>query len=297
MDPALRLEYIHEAERILVQDDTAILPLYFTDRLSLIKPGIQPYFGPLIANLNLWSTVPTNNPPTDVVITAPVDPLPLTELVTVQVDFSDPDENDEHTVVIDWGDTTTTNITVTGLSTVAVHQYQSAGVYTITAIVTDLAGEAALGAFQYVVIYDPEGGFVTGGGWITSPLGAYTPDPTLTGKATFGFVSKYKKGASVPTGNTEFQFQAAGLNFKSTSYDWLVVAGSKAKYKGSGTLNGYGAYGFMLSAIDGTPDRFRIKIWDQFSGEVVYDNQLGAADDADPVTAIGGGAIVVHKAK
>jgi len=30
---------------------------------------------------------------------------------------------------------------------------------------------------------------------------------------------------------------------------------------------------------------------------VVYDNQLGAADNADPTTAIGSGSIVVHKAK
>jgi len=40
-----------------------------------------------------------------------------------------------------------------------------------------------------------------------------------TGKATFGFVSKYKKGATVPTGNTEFVFKAADLNFHSTSHD------------------------------------------------------------------------------
>ena len=77
-----------------------------------------------------------------------------------------------------------------------------------------------------VVVYDPEGGFVTGGGWVDSPQGAYVPDPSLTGKATFGFVSKYKKGASVPTGQTEFQFKAGDLNFHSTSYDWPLVTGS-----------------------------------------------------------------------
>jgi hypothetical protein len=30
---------------------------------------------------------------------------------------------------------------------------------------------------------------------------------------------------------------------------------------------------------------------------VIYDNQLGAADTADPVTTIGGGSIVIHKEK
>ncbi len=68
------------------------------------------------------------------------------------------------------------------------------------------------------------------GGWITSPAGAYVLDTTLAGKATFGFVSKYQKGATVP-GNTEFQFKVADLNFKSTSYDWLVVAGHRLNTK------------------------------------------------------------------
>ena len=71
------------------------------------------------------------------------------------------------------------------------------------------------------VVYDPSGGFVTGGGWIDSPAGAYSPDEELTGKANFGFVSKYQQGASVPTGQTEFQFKAADLNFHSTDYQWL----------------------------------------------------------------------------
>ena len=33
-------------------------------------------------------------------------------------------------------------------------------------------------------------GFVTGGGWINSPVGAYVPDPELAGRANFGFVFK-----------------------------------------------------------------------------------------------------------
>ena len=125
-----------------------------------------------------------------------------------------------------------------------------------------------------------------------------------TGKATFGFVAKYKKGAKAPTGVTEFQFQVADLNFHSDTYQWLVVAGPKAQFKGDGTINGAGNYGFMLSAIDAalTPstevDKFRIKIWDKDDGDtIVYDNQMGADDDADPATDIGGGSIVIHKAK
>jgi len=46
----------------------------------------------------------------------------------------------------------------------------------------------------------------------------------LIGKAHFAFVSKYKKGATTPTGETSFQFKVAALNVTSQSYDWLVVS-------------------------------------------------------------------------
>jgi hypothetical protein len=196
---------------------------------------------------------------------------------------------------LNWGDEISSAGTVNGYFITDTHAYTIPGVYTLTLTVSDEDGGVAIEFFQYVVVYDPEGGFVTGGGWIWSPEGAYVPDPSLTGKANFGFVSKYKKGANVPTGNTEFQFKVADLNFKSTSYDWLVIAGTKAMYKGTGTINGEGEYGFMLSAIDGSPDKFRIKIWDKATEAVVYDNQLGVADGIDPVTELGGGSIVVHK--
>ncbi|MHA6247794.1 T9SS type A sorting domain-containing protein, partial [Pontibacter sp. CAU 1760] len=159
------------------------------------------------------------------------------------------------------------------------------------------------GAAAYFSVFDPTAGFVTGGGWIESPLGAYTVDKTAKGKANFGFNSQYKKGSNVPTGNTEFQFQAGNLNFRSTSYNEgsLVVAGTKAIYKGTGTINGSGNYGFMVSIVDGNAtggdgkDRFRMKIW-EMSGTVVYDNQMG--DDnailASESTLLGGGSIVIH---
>jgi hypothetical protein len=114
-------------------------------------------------------------------------------------------------------------------------------------------------------------------------------------------VSKYKKGANVPTGQTEFQFKVADLYFCSTSYDWLVVAGDKAQFKGSGTINGTGDYGFMLTAIDGetkdNPDKFRIKIWDKSGGTIIYDNKIDSDDYSNDGTELGGGNIIIHKQK
>ena len=56
----------------------------------------------------------------------------------------------------------------------------------------------------------------------------------------------------------------------------------------------------MISTIDGElkedVDTFRIKIWDKDDNDVVvYDNQVGASDDADPTTTLGGGEIKIHK--
>ena len=150
-------------------------------------------------------------------------------------------------------------------------------------------------------VYDPSAGFVTGGGWINSPAGAYRDNTSLTGKANFGFVSKYTNGRTIPTGNTEFQFQTAGFNFSSTVYEWLVVSGAMAQYKGSGTINGSGDYGFLLSAVDGAisggggTDKFRIKVWNKTTGAVIYDNNYGASDTSTPTTVLGGGSIVIHK--
>jgi len=184
------------------------------------------------------------------------------------------------------------------------HMYSEPGVYTVQLTLRDEFGQFTTSTYEYVVVYDPTAGFVTGGGWIDSPPGAFAPAPSLTGKATFGFVSKYKRGAQTPSGNTEFQFKAGDLNFYSDSYDWLVIADHKAMYKGTGTMNGVGNYGFLLSAVDAalTPsidvDLFRIKIWDRDNGDaLIYDNQLGDADDADPATPIGGGSIVIHSGK
>ena len=125
------------------------------------------------------------------------------------------------------------------------------------------------------------------------------------GKASFGFVSKYKKGSTEPSGDTQFHFKAGNLKFKSSEYEWLtiVIAGAKAQYKGVGTINGEGDYGFMITAFDAdlndndshTEDKFRIKIWDVVSEEIVYDNKRGETDDSDEATAIGGGSIVIHK--
>lgn len=179
------------------------------------------------------------------------------------------------------------------------------GIYFVTLTVNDSCGAApgsanTVGALTaFVVIFDPSAGFVTGGGWFTSPAGDYPANPSLTGKATFGLDIKYH--STTPTGQTEFQFQAANIDLHSTSYDYLVVTSPKAQFQGSGTINRAGNFGFLVSAIEGDlsggggTNKIRIKIWDKNNGNaVVYDSQIGDPDTADPTTVLGGGSIKIH---
>ena len=253
------------------------------------------------------ATVTVNNlPPVVTSVEGPAAPLALGSSATVSVTFGDVGTLDTHIVQISWDDgTADTILSSGGFTRTASHTYAAAGVYTVGITVTDDDTGVATALFQYIVIHDPIGGFVTGGGWIISPPGAYVADPSLSGKATFGFVAKPKSGTTVPSGETQFQLHVAKFKFRSTVYEGLMIAGPTAQFTGSGTVNGSGNYGFIVTATDGQivggfgVDEFRIRIWDKATGIVVYDNVLGALDAigaANP-QEIGGGSIVIHKAK
>src|SRR5207249_3392345 len=195
--------------------------------------------------------------------------------------------------------------------------YTKAGVYIIKVIVTDKDGGASTEyVYRYFVVYDPNGGFVTGGGWIISPAGACVTG-VVSGlcngspagsKANFGFVSKYAKGSTtVVDGETEFQFKDGNINFHSSSYTAtsLVISGPMAQYKGTGTINGTGSYSFIVTARDGDVsggggiDGFRIKITTVVNGTdvVVYDNRPAATNDLTTANTqnLDGGSINIHK--
>lgn len=238
----------------------------------------------------------------------PIDPVEINTEILVSAGFSDQGIFDTHAATIDWGDgTTTEGVIIENLGSGTItgnHQYLEPGVFTITLTVLDDDGGIDIEFFRFIVVYsddlNTDSGFITGGGWFNSPEGAFPSDASLVGKASFGFVSKIKKGQNIPTGNTEFQFRAGDINFHSKEYQWLIVAGAKAMFKGDGTINNEGIYGFMISAIDGHlknngVDMFRIKIWDKTNDEIIYDNNLGLLTNDDPATEIDGGQIVIHK--
>jgi hypothetical protein len=249
------------------------------------------------------TTITVNNvPPVITGITGPTAPITLGGSASVAASFTDIGTLDTHVCTFAWGDgSANTTVAAAGTgngSCSATHVYTSVGVYTTTVTVVDDDTGSAVGSSGYIVIYNPGAGFVTGGGTFNSPAGAYFAHPALTGSANFGFNSKYNN-SNAPTGVTEFHF--SDLNFHSSSYDWLVINSPNAQYQGSGTINNAGNYGFIVTVIDGQAsggggvDKIRVKIWDKNNGNaIIYDNQMGAPDTANPTTQTTGGNITLH---
>jgi hypothetical protein len=180
---------------------------------------------------------------------------------------------------------TAKTVTITGLTLSGT----DAGNYTLTQPTTTASITAA----------PVNTGVIAGAGYVTSPAGALVKTPTATGRGFFAFAAAYIGNNPVtPTGLVEFQLKTKGLfypaimKFSSSQFGALVVSGSQATLKGNGSVDGSAGYGFLLSVIEGqgfTGNKLRIKIWDKNHGNaVVYDNQMGAGDNASPTGAVTG---------
>lgn len=221
-----------------------------------------------------------NAPPVITSVILPSGPVQASvATATTSAAFTDAGRLDTHTAVWQWGDGTSSAGAVSETngsgSAAGSHTYTAAGLYTVTCVVTDKDGASASAQQHYVVVYDPNAGFVTGGGFV---------EPSA-GRATFAFNAKYLNSATVPTG--ELQIETADIKLHASAYEWLVINSGEAILKGSNN-----DYGFLISAM---ADKIRIKIWSRATSAVVYDTQAGAADDAAPSTPTSGGSINIHK--
>lgn len=177
------------------------------------------------------------------------------------------------------------------LVTVTIGPVLRPDVYTLCVFGIDSAGNKGKQECILVVVYDPDGGFVTGGGAVESPERSDLQNPGVTGPATFGFVAKYLPGRTTPSGGLEFHFHAGALNFKSTSLEWLVVTGEpRAIFRGEGTINGEAVCQFEVDAWDtkglaGKVDTFGLKI---------QACSLGGDRYSLPPTEISRGSVMIH---
>src|SRR6266542_4151691 len=209
------------------------------------------------------SLVVANGAPT-VAITSPADGAIVVAgtPVTFTGTFTDPGSLDTHTIAWSFGATTLT----------ASYTFTSPGFPTVTLTVTDDDGGVGSASVSLTVV-DPSAGFVTGSGWIAPP----------SGRASFSFSARYV--GATPTGAAEFQ--TSSVKFRSTSYRFLVVAGSSIGLEGQGTVNGAAGYSFRLDATDASPDTLRMRIWSTATGSTRY--------DSGGPRPLGGGQIQIHR--
>ncbi|MDW3212575.1 MAG: choice-of-anchor Q domain-containing protein [Ilumatobacteraceae bacterium] len=258
-------------------------------------------------------TSPVSNVPVVVSIDAPGTPQLITDGVLIDVEFEDGDGAvDDYVVTIDWGDLvdevpgTSTVCTATSATpqngnpnceiiaepgadaglAVAFFEYAQPGVYPVTVTVTDSVGNSDTSSYEFVVVYDPEAGRVDGSGWYWSGNEAYDDGDRWGNWAFFGYSARYKKNATVPSGTTKLRLLGE-FYFKSTGYDYLLINDTVAVAEGVGKLDGRSGYRFRVQGVDnGWIDFFQITIWDEDTGEVVYDN--GVLYDSGDVVLLGG---------
>ena len=241
----------------------------------------------------------SNVAPSLAAFSIPATPMGLTPggiTVPVSSSFTDPGTVDTHTASLDCGSGVTAQSEVVGEMASSACSFSSAGVYSIRLTVRDKDGgsDTKLSSAP-IVVFDPAGGRLTGGGWVASPAGAVAFAPTAAGKLTFSLNARYEPGSSIPTGKAELNLTVGKLEFRSTSLDWLVATEASAQLRGRGTVNGSGDYAFSVVAIDGqSTGAVRIRIWHRTSGTLLYDSRPGAPLDDTGVTALGGGSIQLH---
>jgi hypothetical protein len=194
------------------------------------------------------------------------------------------------------------------------YKLATAGVYKLQMNLTDQKGVTSYATTNgydeaIVVAYDPNGGYTYGGKKFKSPKGAMPSNPHVAGDMTYGFQTNYYKGATNPKGETWFILNNGDFEFNALNFEYLVVNGAKAQFKGLGKMvrNGIEQSGiaFILTVIDGQlaggdgTDKIRMKIYNKNTSEVYYDNQPGASDADAPVTVVennsaGDGVVVVN---
>jgi PKD domain len=225
---------------------------------------------------------------------------------TVQVNgpFIDPGSNDTQTCVVRWDDGETETYASQHNNCDRAHVYQHPGMYTIVVTATDDDGGVDSWTTM-VVVYDPDAGFATTGGFIDSPADALTSIPDAQGKLHVQANPKYHKADAGPApsgGKVDALLQESGFRLASASLEWLVVTvDDKVAVKGIGSINGESGYGFVLYGYD-QPDALRLVVWPLSAGPVpgnstLYDNRRGADFDldlADP-QSLAGGSVQIHR--
>lgn len=230
-----------------------------------------------------------NVPPTITSVDVSGDPVAVGAQLDARAEFTDPGA-DTFTAHFEWGDGNATAGAVTGTSAEGDHDYASAGLYLVTATVTDDdGGSDTRSADEHVVVYDPDS-LLALNATFASPAGAFVGEPDRTASLQVTGRSRYPNGDVPPTGRLTVR-ERGDVLLDATAFDWLVVTSQTSFAMGTADWMGDAGATFLLSVEPGHTDdgRIRLQVWDT-GGRRVYDNEPGVASFADPTTPITRGA-------
>lgn len=190
----------------------------------------------------------------------------------------------------------------------------SGRIYTITTTCTDASGNVVTKRSTVFVPPNQKGGaytvFTAPNSFVSPKVpgvpaalsAAQTTKPLVMGMINFDFSPRPATARSSKVenkaenkGENLVNFILGNLEFSALNYDFRSLSGVRTQFKGYGRLNNETGYKYLLTVIDGQApkgggvDKFRLKIWNDRTGEVVFDNQVGDDDDADPTTPVGDG--------
>ncbi len=130
---------------------------------------------------------------------------------------------------------------------------------------TNDVGSEVRARFRFVVVYDPTGGFVTGGGWIHPDDGSVYPGMDAADKVSLGFNVKYLPNSTNPQG--KLNVQLGDMHVHSDAINWLVITiENESHFSGTATIdNGTELFPFRVNLFDGDadvlPDRFELLVF------------------------------------
>ena len=252
------------------------------------------------ANDSLTVTI-SNDAPILSDIVMPVSPQKVKNNLLFSAAYTDPGKNDTITAVWDWDDGTSDAGVIVENDITGNHNYNTPGLYQVKLTLTDEDGESVQKSTDVIIVFAPNAASVFGSGWINLQGGSTMTNLGGTGKLTFDFNASYRRASSVmPSGKTNITIKGKSFKFVSTSYSWMIVKGQTAFLEGSGTVNGKGDYGLLVS-IQNEPwyisnsDMLRFKIWNKATKEVILDTQPSEADSAPAKTLVKGSIFIINQ--
>ncbi|HYE33439.1 MAG TPA: PA14 domain-containing protein [Methylomirabilota bacterium] len=145
--------------------------------------------------------------------------------------------------------------------------YPKAGLYLAAAELVDAWGRRAHAALDPIIVVDPAGPGILGGGWFS-----------FEGQKIHAVVQARYDDRNAVTGQLRiFSSGRNGLEFASSALEWFTATPGVVHLAGQGRLGSHTEpAAFLLTVTSAIEQRIRLQIWSRASGAKLFDNEPGA---------------------